>query len=550
MTVNDQPTAPMPTPVPGRGGVACLTGELESADLALRITAALDLKVPQGQRLRGWMAADATLPHLPWVVVHLRPWLGDPGSRPGLRREDGNGPLRDRAPAAGYGLVLLARDPASLLEPALTALRTALSLEQPSLCVFGFPGELTFQHEGERLPLPSPRPLAALAPIRVELRGRLPHTFETFLPATLRIRGTQARHSLLARAGLTADFEEPFERFEIRSRDGSPIGDLALRADLRAEAGTRDRLTLAPASDARIEVRSAGLERPGRPRRLAGAAALRLHVIFDRTALDLEAWPRALAALTSRSAEVNEAAAPKGQWNLKLRQQLAAGLQGSLQRLHRRPTLDFWWFADQPRPGIAPPDGLPIAAASWGHPGELRLEQLPAALLGRDFDYACGMDLFDAVDEALEQVAGRIGNPAAYQHAVLIVGDSPPPPADEQDPLWRRLVQGNGDGAPRTNARRSPRFRTILASLERQGVPIGWLFVRHPGNPETQPADLDSRPRFQTLREEVLAALQQYTSLVVEACDPGDDIGRSLGALFARLNQEPEVEILPAIERS
>jgi hypothetical protein len=547
MTVNDTPSAEPGAPQRDAAG---LTRELESVHLVRRITAALSLEWPQEQRLRGWVAADATLPHLPWVTVHLRPWLSDAGTPPGLRLEAGEGQLRGGAPAIGYGLVMLARDPASLVEPALAILRAAMSHGRPNLCVFGFPGELTFPYQGERLPLPEPRPLPALEPIRLELRGRIPLALETTLPATVRIRGTQARHFLLARAGRAAGFEARFERFEIRSRDGSPVGEITLLADLRAEADGSDRLTLAPAaSDARIEVRSAGLERTNRTRRFAGSSSLRLHVLFDRTTLDVESWPRALAALTSRSAEVNEAAAPKGRWNLKLRQQLAVGLQASAHLLHRRPILDFWWFADQPRPGIAPPDGLPIAATAWGHPGELRLEQLPAALLGRDFDYACGMDLFDAVDEALEQVAGRVGNPAANPHAVLIVGDSPPPPADEHDPLWQRIVQGNG-GAPRTNARRSQRFRQVLASLDRKGVPVGWLFVRHPGNPEAQPADLDLRPRFQTLREEILAALQHYASLVIEGCDPGEDIGRSLGALFARLNQEPAAEILPVIERS
>ncbi|HLX08675.1 MAG TPA: hypothetical protein VKY89_12520 [Thermoanaerobaculia bacterium] len=544
MTVDDQPAAaPRHT--------ACLTGELASADLVRRITAALNLQWPQRPRLRGWVAADATLPRLPWVTVHLRPWLSDPGEAPGMRREAGEGPLRDRAPAIGYGLVLLARDPASLVEPALAALRAAMAQGQPNLCVFGFPGEITFPYQGERLPLPAAPPQPAPEPLRLELRGRGPLALDTTLPATVRIRGTQARHFLLARAGRQADFGARFERFEIRSRDGSAIGEVALLADLRTEPGGSDRLTLAPApADVRIEVRSAGLERPQRPRRFPSSGALRLHVLFDRTTLDVESWPRALAALTSRSAEVNEAAAPKGRWNLQLRQQLAAGLQASVHQLHRRPILDFWWFADQPRPGIAQPDGLPIAATAWGHPGELRLEQLPAALLGRDFDYASGMDLFDAVDEALEQVAGRIAGPAATPQAVLIVGDSPPPPADEQDPLWRRIVAGDGDGAPRTNARRSPRFRRVLADLDAKGVPVGWLFIRHPGTPEAQPADLDLRPRFQTLREEVLAALQHHPPLAVEACDPGEDVGRSLGALFARLNQEPEAEILPASERS
>jgi hypothetical protein len=505
---------------------------LESRELLLRIDAAL---APAGATSRGWVIADATAPALAWARVRVRPWLRDPGGMPGLRIERQREPLTPQELDPADGLALLTADPAAMPDTALALLRETLRQRRPHVCLFtGAGGELWRRQGGATGPLPPPRPAAAGARIRIALRGRDDVAFETALPATLLVNSSKPRDALRVQAPAAAGFAGGPESYEISSADGSPVGEVRLRLDFRAGEGA-DRLVITPEEDGgRVQLRSLG--GPGRTLAalFARSAAVRLHLLFDCTTLDQDCWPRALRALSGMVEEEGPEERPQRKWNLDLRRRLAAGLQASAKQLHRRVIFDLWWFADVPRPDMAPPDGLPIAASAWGHPGERRLENLEQALLDGDFDYACGMDLFDAVDEALERVVARIRQLAREQHAVLVVGDSPPPPADDEDPLWRRLV----DGSPRTNARRSPTFRVALAELGHAGVPLGWLFVRQPKSAGGFAAGLDHFPQFQTLREETLAALQQL-GFPVEGCEGVGDLERSLSALFGRMKREP-----------
>ena len=525
---------------------------LSSQELLTRIDAALARRDPER---RGWALVDATRPGLPGVRIHARPFLLEPCGAPGLRVEAEARPFRPEELPAKYGLILLASDPGDLDESALQALRSTVERQRSTLCLYAPAGAaLSMSQEGRLVPLPAAPASLGVGRIHMTLRGREDLDLAAPLPKKVRVRGAEPRDTFFVRSLLSPEAGESFERFEIVSRDGSPLGEALLRLDLGTD-GEADRLVITPWSgEDRILVRHTGILPPPPPDR-----AVRLHVIFDRTTLDREAWERALSAAgqwmqdAEDSNPTVEARVDRSQreWNHEIRARLALSMRETVPKLHRRVILDLWWFADAPRPGMAPSDGLPTAPAAWGHLGTRRLENLSDTLLATDFDYACGMDLFDAVDEALEQVVHRTRDLTDERHAVLIVGDSPPPPADEQDPLWQRVV----DGPPRTNARRSPKFRDALARLRREEIPVGWLFVRHPKSVNSQTAKERERgllfehyPRFQTLRERVLAALQQQPGLLLEDCDGVEDFERSLGALFQRMRKVREAVSRLSIE--
>jgi hypothetical protein len=528
---------------------------LSSQELLTRIDAALARQDPER---RGWALVDAARPDLPAVHIHARPFLLEPRSAPGLRVESETRPLRPEELPPKYGLVLLASDPGDMDEAALQALRSAVERQRSTLCLYSPAGAaFLMSQEGRLVPLPAAPASLGVGRIHITLRGREDLDLVALLPKKVRVRGAEPRATFFVRSLLSPEAGESFERFEVVSRDGSPVGEALLCLDLGTD-GQADRLVITPWSgEDRILVRHTGVLPPPPPL----DHAVRLHVIFDRTTLDREAWERALAVAnrwTQNVVDLNptkegRADRPQREWNHEIRTGLAMSMRETVPKLHRRVILDLWWFADAPRPGMAPSDGLPTAPAAWGHLGTRRLENLSDALLATDFDYACGMDLFDAADEALEQVAHRIRDLTEESHAVLIVGDSPPPAADEQDPLWQRVV----DGPPRTNARRSPKFRDALARLRREEIPVGWLFVRHPKNVNPQTAKererallLEDYPRFQTLRERVLAALQQQPGLLLEDCDGVEDFERSLGALFQRMRKVREAVSRLSIEEA
>lgn len=537
---------------------ANLAPVLASRELLLRIDAALRQQDP-GRR--GWILADATRPGLPGVRIDVRPFLLAANGTPGLRAESAARPFRPEELPPQYGLVLVASDPGEMQEDALQALRSVVQRQRPFLCLYSSgDGGPVMSRDGTLAPLPAAPSRQTVGRLRITLRGREDLDLSAPLPAQVRIRSAEPQGFFFVRSPLSAG-EGKFERFEVESRDGSPLGEALLRLDLAID-GEADRLVITPCEEDRIRIRRAdGSPSPSRER------PLRLHVIFDRTTLDRAAWQRAFWAASlwaqkeepspspmvqSDSAEKGSADRSQRGWNREIRSQLAEGLRKTVLKLHRRVTLDLWWFADVPRPGMAPPDGLPVAPSAWGHFGTRRLENLSEALASTDFDYACGMDLFDAVDEALEQVVARIRDLGEESHAVLVVGDSPPPPADEQDPLWRRIV----DGPTRTNARRSPKFHSARSQLDQQEIPVGWLFVRHPKSPDLPAGKdremslfLDAYPRFQTLRESILAALQQL-GLLIEGCDGVEDFERSLGALFQRMKKAREAVSRLAIEEA
>ena len=503
---------------------------LESIDAAL---------TRRSRRHRGWLLIDAESPELPGFVVHVRSWLQDPGAekrfRVGTRLRRSSGADL----AAGYGVVFLA-GPDGLMDTAgYDRLAEALEKDLPHLVVRVETDGLAFSDgAGRWVELPPPRKMATV-PLDLEVHGARTLREEVTLPFRIAVSSSLTQDSVHLRLVDRGGFRSTNFRFRLRAAGGVPLGRGVLRIDFDPE-GPSDRLVVVPEGFVpAVEVVPQDSPRPARGRRFVRGVPLRLHLLFDRTTLDHEQWERAFAALTDVAPQVDDefqAEDPRSNWNLQVRRGLANAMAGRLADLHDGVKLELWWFADMAQPGVAEPDNLPKSRTAWGHPGECALEKLADRLSGRVFGYATGMDLFDAVDEVLGQVASLTGSAQREQHAVLIVGDSPPPPADEWDPIWQELVER----PLRTNARRSPAFRQHLEELTRRQVPVGWLFVRSSAPPVGRDLYLGHYPQFQTLRENTLAALKRMPDLMVQSCDGAEDFDRGLAELFRQMGIKPE----------
>lgn len=489
-------------------------------------------------RHRGWLLIDAESPDLPGVVVHVRPWLQDPGAE---RRFRIGAALRRSSAAdvsTGYGVVFLAGSEGRMDAAGYDRLAGALEKDLPHLVIRIEADGLAFSDgEGRWIELPPPRKVATV-PLDLEVHGARTLREEVTLPFRIAVSSASTQDSVHLRLVERGGFRGTDFRFRLRAGGGVPLGRGVLRVDFDPE-GPSDRLVVVPEEFVpAVEVLPQDAPRPVRGRRFARGVPVRLHILFDRTTLDHEHWERAFAALTDIAPQVEDDSPedPKSKWNLQLRQGLANALTGRLADLHDGVKLELWWFADMAQPGVAEPDNLPKSRTAWGHPGECAPDKLEDRLSGRVFGYATGMDLFDAVDEALGQVAAMTGSAQREQHAVLIVGDSPPPPADERDPIWQELVER----PLRTNARRSPVFQQHLEELARRQVPVGWLFVRSSAPPVGRDLYLGHYPQFQTLRENTLAALRRVPDLMVQSCDGAEDFDRGLAELFRQMAVKPE----------
>jgi hypothetical protein len=332
-----------------------------------------------------------------------------------------------------------------------------------------------------------------------------------------------------------------------------PLGAGTVRVDLCCRAGRPDEIILTChefKSPVKVREHELAPSRQRQPR--FSPETVRLHLIFDRTTLDADAWPQALAALGGLVQESGDEMFAPGEislqsWNQQLRSALADALVSEAHGLHNGEVLfQLWWFADKPRDGVAHIRNIPSLRDSFGGGEQCSVGELCEQLCSSSFEYAPGFDLFDAVDEVLYRVASHIAPTArnsGKQHAVLIVGDSPPPPADKNDILWTTLV----DGPPRTNARCSPRFRTALKSLLDIKVPVGWLFTKS-GVPASKAGYREYENQYQyfrTLRRNVLDALHQIEGLKMDECTGGENIRVALKRLLEEMGyKDPTTPLL------
>lgn len=506
---------------------------LDSAETLLRLDAALAGRLEKRQ---GWLFVDARAAELPAVAVHVRPWLRDAGRPPTFRIGEDEQPYSRPALRSGYGLIFLTGPQGSMDETGYQVLQEALDDELPHVLVGAGESGLSFHDGGGRWsPLPHPRPLAPRG-LRLEIHGAGSTQVHGMLPCRVHVESPATRDSFRIRVDERRGFRETDVPFHLQTSGDAPLGRGWLRLDFIPD-GVMDRLVVHPEGFSQaVEIERTNGRRPARQRPPA-----RLHLLFDRTTLDLESWPRAFERATLGMDERDAPRLgedPRSEWNIGLRRALAQAVADHLEPLEGPARVELWWFADTPQPGIDRLEGLPIAPARWGRAGACAPQHLAGRLTGSVFGYASGLDLFDAVDELIVQVAEATRESPQERHAVLVVGDSPPPPADDQDPIWLGLV----DRPLRTNARRSPLFRRALAELGDLQIPVGWLFLRHSADPPGNHHFVPHYALYQTLRESTLAALRRFgPELILESADGPEDLGRALGEILRRMEGRREM---------
>jgi hypothetical protein len=518
---------------------------------------------------RGWVLVDAANRE-DYAWVHARPFVRDEGFTPGLRREvrsaDGFTGVAEvlswLEPRFGYALVI-AKPPGPPLPEVLGMLAHAQEMRLPFL-VLELGERLEdlcyIDERGIKPRLPHPGPLHAET-LALRLTGARMESGEWQLPLRLDAVVTEPRAKLeVDLIGRSNGFPRRSYGFLLERPPGTGAASGRLVLDVLPHRGQRDELILTAEGFPevpRIQVYKSGV--PGPRTRPARDETWRVHVLFDRTTLDVDQWPAALSAgfvratagrtdagedlsrllNTPASAPASPAVESAG-WNLRLRRSLAAALP-QLTREMPGAELHLWWFADTPRAGIERHPVLESPRNAFAACGRCPSEHLAEVLESEQFGYCPGLDIYDAADEALEAIAAAIGGGASDRvyHAVIVVGDSPPPPRDPFDPLWRELP----GRSVATNARCSEKFRQALAALGKLKVPVGWLFIRSPRGPAPEDGKLlgyrKSYPDFQFVKERILALLRATEGLITVETGTETDLEGPLRRLAALLGRGP-----------
>jgi len=237
------------------------------------------------------------------------------------------------------------------------------------------------------------------------------------------------------------------------------------------------------------------------------------NIVFDRTRLDTTQWARALDAVAQGTCNVDPSLpdSDPSLWNRDCIESTARTLSNLLARHAPESTIEVWGFSDVPRPdGCAPVAGLPMERIPFNRLGRCDREGLATAFAG--LSYVTGLDLCDAVDEALADVLSSVRHHPGIRHAVLVIGDSPPPAYGPDDPIWKEVAAR--PGTPFTGMRCSTLFRDTLEDLGKLGVPVGWLFLADRGAP---PPGADAT--YLTWRDQTARVLDPRPSL--SAPSPG-----------------------------
>jgi hypothetical protein len=412
--------------------------------------------------------------------------------------------------------------------------------------------------DGVSRPLPPEAPTVRASEIELTIEGETPLTIKCLLPIEIEVQSDAPNAALTVRVPNSAGFSRSAYNFLVSRKDDNPLGNGRMRVDTLLRPGQSDDVVLRVV-DFSGAYSQQWEQRPGSnlwptfdQRRLV------LHLLYDRTTIDAEFWTTALAAtddpLILQGGDEVFAAVPHHNpqtWNMRWRTSLAQAMAATAEELHHDSSFCLWWFADKPRDGIAQ-GSLPVihGPEPFGCVGEYGVEGLAKELGAASFDYVSGLDLFDAADDALIEIVDSIKhNRTNRQHAILIVGDSPPPPQDTEDELWKYLLEK----PLRTNARCSPRFRQALQELKSAKAPVAWLYLRvaHP------PADTPNRQflkdfqAFRTLKERTLEALRQthIDGLIVEGCESPAELEQSLRRLFSRIKYgRPKVPAFQVIQ--
>lgn len=445
------------------------------------------------------------------TLVHARRFLRQAGCPPGLRPEDLLPTRRDELlqslnAANNYIVVAVTAEDGDVDPAAVGIIESVENRALPWFTIQRTAGGDVRAVDGATESADDARKIWS-RPVDVQVDGVRPVADVRYLPFDLDVVAPQPLCTFKLQLRGAALGQHDFDVI-LRSRDQLAIGAGSVRVDVLLRPGKTDEVFLEPQHFERELELGFGV-----PVVFPSLPPLELHLLFDCTTVDPDTWPQALTGAYMHPKRESE-----GQWNLALRKEIGTALTDVLRRITRSIDVDLWWFADREHPDMVPFGASGMDQLSFYHHGTTRREQIIDDLTSRTFEYRPGLDLFDAVDEALLEISKKVlGRATDRQHAVVIIGDSPPPPFDVQDPLWTEVVVG----PPATNARRSSAFRTALDCLKKAGVPVVWIFLlslRERAHDNLYAHQHHDQIRLTVIKQRIASALERFDGLTVVSC--------------------------------
>ncbi len=489
----------------------------------------------------------------PDVRIHIRPFMrGGDGCPFGFRVERLAQPLT-KPDASGRYITIIASIPdGELPDEVLDYVDGLQSRSLPWLRIESTSGSnriCLVNEEGVRIQLEDEPPLVSQQLLRVTIEGYKQRP-KLSLPAEVAV-DSDAGGAILSVCLEDNDYFASANHYlSVFNPSGAPLGRGLLKMDVKCNFGGKDRLELTPfAFEGDVEAEYLR-EKPELEKEVRfHDGQLVLHLVYDRTAIDAEKLPVVFESLAKsakpawedqgvRIGDTADATRETSEesLNLKLREGLAGALESKISELHNDVMYYLWCFADRTREGIASNTTLPFSTEPFNRVGACSLADLSGRLRNPIFDYATGYDMVDAVDEAMDAVASHVRENRRQQHAVLIVGDSPPPPYGAEDPLWTALT-GAGENRARSSSRRSELFKRALDELNRLDAPVAWLYLRldPAALANAQRGAQNQLRRLHGLKEDILIALARQEHLIVEGCAHSADFPATLSTIFGKM---------------
>ena len=335
------------------------------------------------------------------------------------------------------------------------------------------------------------------------------------LPAKVTVRRSGPRGTADLRLSLrTTENGSPVEGWFQIPEHGTYIDDLVLEVDAVCRWDRADSLVAKAADNALYRISSPDALRP--------STLQRLGLVFDRTALDGQAWLDGLrfaqgdfAAAggaasggffdTAQPAAAADTAASVINFNEGLRRAMQAGVtelasNGVVSRFSIATVVDQATHGLASPPSFTMPDRLVFtlkdadgkAASAW-----LATQT-----------YSPGLDVWDPVEVALEEVL-EASQPS---EAIVIVTASPPnPPPDVHDPFaeyFAKTLTSGRDGD-------SISLRILLEMAAEKGIPVACIWLTHTDAPVPNAPELQGPfQRFHHMQQEIQDTYRKYPSLL------------------------------------
>jgi len=326
----------------------------------------------------------------------------------------------------------------------------------------------------------------------------------------------------------------------------SEADTVRLNVSIRPNESGDDAWEITSATDA-VEVRRVAV--PPRPRQID-----RLILVFDRTCPGRDAWSDARRVYTRprivRHAsggefdDVGDGPEESPRPLEDLNEAVRAGLDKAFAELEKPIDIELYWFADTPGGGVEAPEGIAMPQWSTGQLDRIvKSNRLGEALQG--LTYVPGLDLWDSLDDALENIVESVSKGRSSVAPVLIVGNSPPNlPSNPRSALCEILDLADL-GLRTTVRRRTLGFEKSVARFEEVGMPVAYLFLTGHRFQQEEENDFNL---FQSVQARVRTALDSYVDVI--ACDADragicDGVPHALACLSNSLSWVRFVEGLP-----